>query len=66
MAGCTECSNYRNDYGPADSLYCRAFSAKFSHDESNPQGAKDAAMYNAMGWKATTTCPHGNHHKDYD
>ncbi len=65
MAGCTECPNYQRDYGPADSTYCRAFSAKLS-DSDSPQGAKEFMKYYNMGWNATTSCPSGSHSKDYD
>lgn len=62
---CYYCPNYKTDYGPAKSSYCRAFQAKLS-DEENPDGAKEFYKYYNMGGESTNVCPHGSHSKDYD
>ena len=65
MASCQECVNYKSDHGPLRSSYCRAFGAKLN-DSDNREGGQQFSQYWSMGSKATISCPHGRHSRDYD
>lgn len=65
MASCFECHNYKKDYGPSKSSYCKAWEAKLN-DYDNKEGGREFAKYNTMGWSATKKCPYGVHDSDYD
>ena len=59
MAGCSQCTQFKNDYGPFDSLYCQAYQAKMNE-------SSEFRIYFGMGGSATKACPYGKPQKDYE